>query len=467
MESAVTEEKKFKSKLTEEEASQKIKSFWKKNGFFNNYISLVEATYKELSEGKCDATFNSMLQKCIAECDKFSLYLVYNDSMKKISTTEFQVEFALEESDQRVMLLSRNGIEIQSYLQVKGQKTAQVRNLVKMTEEKLAVFGCAAKYIAGLPFPKKGEPPVIIRRTTDAVLVDMVAAFFNFDTNIKTSLRMIANGIFTSPDKEQRAGRNDKLHDLFVLLQLLLDEFYSPASDIIHVLKLAYEIAHAKIDRWDDKIPKKNQQPIALEDLKQQLASEKLKDKSSESYWGEKNNVKKDDMVTIVHSGGKQVVNGVLYRGHPGYRLESDMGLGLQVLVFSGKLEWKDVIEKLNVLKYRARTAGSFKNFDSHVTLMANVQAQYIMPASNRNEGGLRPENIGYLQNVKIVPASEYGCFLQHPKQAILRHHQEDSKKIPVPKGFPPFPSFYERIQHMLQKLEKDTRFSDRSPLGW
>ena len=76
-----------------------------------------------------------------------------------------------------------------------------------------------------------------------------------------------------------------------------------------------------------------------------------------ETYWGEKRGIQKSDIVTIVHSGGHQCIRNFLYHKKPGYVLEANKGLGLQVIVQEGKLSYgRAAIENFSVYKYQGRS---------------------------------------------------------------------------------------------------------------
>ncbi len=214
-----------------------------------------------------------------------------------------------------------------------------------------------------------------------------------YDHAIKTNLKMIAHALFAPPLKNITCTGD--LYNLRTLLWFLFADKKSLSTDIIHILKNAFTIlsssSELKISTGGG--PKH----VDLKELTEKAISEK-----KETYWGEQRGIKKTDVVTIVHSGGHQCIRGFLYHKKPGYALEANKGLGLQVIVEEGKLSYGQALENFTVCKYRGRKQQSILALDDHATFFAHIEAQYLLPANNGNEAGLRSEFIQYLRSIKV-----------------------------------------------------------------
>ena len=50
----------------------------------------------------------------------------------------------------------------------------------------------------------------------------------------------------------------------------------------------------------------------------------------------------------------------------------------------------------------RAEAGKSVEALDDHATFFAHIEAQYLLPANNGSEAGLRSEFIQYLKSIKV-----------------------------------------------------------------
>jgi len=112
-------------------------------------------------------------------------------------------------------------------------------------------------------------------------------------------------------------------------------------------------------------------------------------------YWGASNKVDPEEVVDIVHSGTTPYIQSFLKGKQPGYALEAG-GKGIQVHPLRNGRQ----LDEARINGY-ADMASSATGLPRGV-LRGKIKAKYLDAANNGYEGGLRPENIKHLTDIKV-----------------------------------------------------------------
>ena len=305
---------KTKPVFQQTDAALKIQKFWRANGFFTHFLSLQAASCLEIQQGRCHAIFHRMMNYCIMEVNQFVLYV--------LPETETDPPPPIKIPENKTMLLTSDPDDrskVKIWLQKNNTVGSQAQVVINLADAK--ILGLTPEDLMTFVSAKTLQ---LVSRQEHSVLLDKIMALCGYDRHIKQNLKMVAHALYT---KGKAGDYSSDTRPFKNLLRYLFADKKSLVADIVRVLNDSYSgvcsIIETKSQPQSETKPKK----FDLAERKQELAAT-----DKESYWGEKRGVNKTDIVTIVHWGGLQCLRGVIYRHQPGYLLENEMGLGLQVI---------------------------------------------------------------------------------------------------------------------------------------